>query len=192
MDKNALILIGGGSHAKMVADAWGSMGGHIHAYIDPKTSSWLENLGAQHWQKMPAQPELLTAIGFLGTTIESLKRRLAVAKETNAQFPVIKHSHAIISSSANTDSGVQLHAGSIVNPAAIIGAHSVVNSRAVIEHDAIIGKGVHVAPGAIVLGGATVGDCAYIGAGAVIVQGCHVPAETFVKAGSVWNNSRKI
>ncbi len=179
-----LLLIGGGEHARVVADAAATDPGgwHVVGFTDPRAD--LPALGpsaAAHLGDDPSglagfattpsddRPALILAVGTVGDP--GGRRRVAQSIEALAGWAcwaVVVHATAWVSPSAELGDGTVVLAGGIVNAGASVGSHAVVNSRAVIEHDVRIGSFVHVGPGAVVGGGARIGSDVTIGMGALV------------------------
>ncbi|WP_259782046.1 hypothetical protein [Aestuariispira ectoiniformans] len=180
------ILIGGGGHAKAVADMLALRGQTIAGYLAlEKTpgSPWTY-LGGDKDTEIPAGS--FVALGLGGVTPEGLTRRLDLLDYHQQQghtAPPIVSPHAIIAGSADIGTGSTIMMGVSIQAAAKIGMGAIINTGAIIEHDCIIGDGAHIAPGAIVLGGCRIGRCAMIGAGAIILPGAEVPDQGMVSAG---------
>jgi sugar O-acyltransferase (sialic acid O-acetyltransferase NeuD family) len=187
--KKPIILLGGGSHAKVVMDTLHALGLSVGGYVDPQSSEWLKKANVSRITEeefaalLPQHAQC--AIGFLGLTCDALEKRyekMLSYIEHGARFPTLVHPSAIVSPSAHLSLGVQVLPGAIINASAFIGEGTVINSGAVVEHDARIGAGVHISPGSVVLGGAKIEDFSYIGSGAVVIQNTTVSSRSFVKA----------
>lgn len=179
-----LLLIGGGEHAGVVAEAAATGAGRwrIVGFTDPRPDLGpLASTGATHLgddstvlaRFDPGSPDdrpaLVLAVGGIGDP--GVRRRVAQRIEGLASWTcwaVVVHGTAWVSPSAELSDGTVVLAGAIVNASATVGAHGIVNSRAVVEHDVRIGAFVHLGPGAIVGGGARVGSDVMVGMGALI------------------------
>lgn len=179
------LLVGAGSHAKLLVEIQSELGEPIDAYVDPVAQDWLT---AQHIPDDEAAAILdpgNLVLGLGGYKTPYLRKRLDLFQaylDKGWNSPPLVHPSAIISSSATLGEGVCVLAGAVIQPHAMIGNGVIINSRAVVEHDSSIGSGTHVAPGAIVLGDCHVGETSMIGSGAIILQGVKVPDNTLVKA----------
>ena len=191
MQAKPLILIGAGSHAKVVVDILQVQGLQFDAYVDDESKPWLDEFDVRRMSEEELDATINGAqlvIGFVGLSCASLQHRLDIIERyqgRGAQFPAIVHPSAIVSPNATLGQGVQVLPGAIINSHAVIDRGVVINSGATIEHDAQVGEGCHVAPRAVLLGGAKVGSCAYIGSGAVVVQNASVEGASFIKALSI-------
>jgi len=185
--RRRLVLIGGGEHAGVVADAaatdpdrWDVVG-----FTDPDvgaklatgpTGSGLRHLGDDRAglagfeeQALDDRPDLVLAVGGVGDP--AARRRVTQTVEDVAswtRWAVVVHRAAWVSPSAELADGTVVLAGAVINAGARVGAHGIVNTRAVVEHDVRIGSYVHVGPGAVIGGAARIGSDVTIGLGALI------------------------
>ena len=193
MRKN-IILLGAGSHARVVLDALRAEGlgrrilGAVDLYDNPRLS------GAD-----------LDGIPVLGTLTDlgRLFRRGArvyvpaigdnrlrqascgTAREAGLRARGAAHPRAILSAGARIGPGAVLCAGVAVNPGARIDAGAILNTGCIIEHDCAIGGYAHIAPGARLAGNVAVGARAWVGLGASIREGIRIGADAVVGAGAV-------
>jgi sugar O-acyltransferase (sialic acid O-acetyltransferase NeuD family) len=185
-----LILLGGGGHAKVVAEVARANNWQIAGYLDPGLTRGeivggapvlggvSELFEGAAWLKDYA---LFPATGSAAIRRREFQQLLAL----RARVPTLIHPRAIVSSSATIDIGTVVMAGAVVQADVKVGAASIINTGALVDHDCIIGVCVMIAPGAILLGGVQVGDDAFIAAGATIVPGVKVGRGAFVGAGMV-------
>ncbi|MEQ8318421.1 MAG: NeuD/PglB/VioB family sugar acetyltransferase [Phycisphaerales bacterium] len=178
---NPVILVGGGGHARVVADAARAAGIAVAGFVDDAPDArvpGLEHLGpieraGQHWH---------LCIGDVAT-------RVRVLDSLHGSGVTIVHPTAIFSPSAALDAGVFIGPGAIVNAEARIDASAIVNSGAIIEHDARVGRASHVAPAAVLCGAAAVGHGCLVGAGAILLPGVEIGHDAMVGAGAVVRES---
>jgi len=174
-----VLLVGGGGHARVAADAARAGGVRLAGFRDDDAAATLEGLrrvgpiagwaGGGAW---------ILAIGDLG-----VRRRLAGALEGTPA--TIVHPRAVLAGGASIGPGVLVAGGAVVNPGARVGRHGIVNTACVVEHDVEVGEGCHVGPGAVVCGGASLGAWSLVGAGAVVLGGVPVGEGAVVGAGAV-------
>ena len=188
--KKAIIILGGGGHAKVLIDAIRSSGKFdVKGILDPSLRkgarvAGIAILGSD--EKLGGLKGASLAIG-VGTVKASDKRAklFRACKKKGFKFPAIVHPQAHIAPSAKLEEGAQVLAGAVVNPDAVIGKAAIINTRAIIEHDCRIGAFTHVASGAILGGGVYAGECSHIGMGAKILQGVKIGKGATVGAGAV-------
>lgn len=165
MDTRELVIVGGGGHAAVVAEAASLSGRSVAGFLDDKPDATLGSaapdiprLGAlrdadriqgRAWiiaiGSIPVRHELLDLRGFAGILGDAV---------------AIIHPSAMVSPSAEVGKGVYVGPLAVVHTRARIGAHAIVNSACIVEHDCVVGANAHIAPGAA-LGGCSVvgGDC---------------------------------
>jgi len=179
-----LLLIGGGEHAGVVADAAATdpAGWRVVGYTDPRRGLGplaatqaphlgddAEGLAGSTGDEGAGRASFVLAVG--GLVDPEARRRIVSSVDglaPGATWGVIVHGTAWVSPSADLASGTVVLAGAIVNAGARVGSHAIVNSRAVIEHDVRLGEFVHVGPGAVIGGGARIGSDVTVGMGALV------------------------
>jgi sugar O-acyltransferase (sialic acid O-acetyltransferase NeuD family) len=184
-----LVLIGGGQHARVLAEAAATAGRTVAGFVDPNAGTVLERIGlrrfgADHAMSWVRHAELLLAFGSLGPG----DRRAFVAEQYEADgwaFGTLVDGRALISPSATVGAGTVVMAGAIIQAGAVIGRHCIVNSGAIVEHDVRLGDHVQVAPGAVIGGGATIGDRSFVGLGATLRDHLQLGEGVTVGMGSV-------
>lgn len=188
----AIVVIGGGEHARVVMSAIrsGASGGDLAGFVDPKPCVetakrfGVRRLGDDSALRSHSGAHAVLGFGALdraGGRQEAVQRLTPIVKG----WAMIVHESAWVSPEAAVGEGTVVMAGAIVQTGARIGAHCVVNTSAVIEHDVILEDFVQVAPGAILGGGVRVGAAAYIGMGAVIRDHTNVGGGAVVGMGAV-------
>lgn len=195
MPELPIILIGGGSHSRQVANICRSDGRRVLGYVSPQETSMSE-LGCYFGddenfsQNINAveEHELIIAIGRVDNRSSQVCNEvMKFYKSLKLTFAKVAHQTCYLARTTIVAEGTVLSAGVVINDNSTVGEHTLVNTGAIIEHDCKIGAGCHIAPGAIVCGGVSIGDGSIIGAGSVIIQGSTIPSNTLVKANSVIN-----
>lgn len=183
-----LLIIGGGGHGKVVADAALLSGWDEVVFADAR---YPELTQVRNWpvintesaldKPMPDIDGVVIAIGHNRTRI-AIQQRLAALG-----WPIVTiiHPRSTVSPFAQIGVGSVLFAGAVVNVDAVVGAAAIINTGAVVEHDCVLGAGVHVSPNAALAGGVTVGDCSWIGMCACVRQLVKVGSDVVVGAGAV-------
>ena len=189
--KPAVIIIGSGGHAAVVADTLLAAGRQVLGCTDSDARRHgsrvcgLPVLGddtvlAHHH---PAEVQLANGIG--GTRGEPLRAHVQRGLEARGwQFTQVRHPSAIVSPFAQVAGSAQLMARAVVQPGAVVGEGCIVNTGAVVEHDVQLGEFVHLACGAVLCGQVQVGAHSHIGAAAVVQQGEALGEHTVVGAGA--------
>ncbi|HEY0710134.1 MAG TPA: acetyltransferase [Polyangia bacterium] len=168
-----LVLIGGGEHAAVVAEAarLQEPDRAIAGFIDHRAPTVgpfeLPYLGAdQEGLRLAAADTHDFVIAVGGSGVNSLRQSLAARYEAaGARFASIIHPRAVVATSALVGAGAVVLTGAIVNPRVVVGAHAVINSGAVIEHDVRVGEHTLIGPGAVLGGGVLVGPDCFLGLG---------------------------
>lgn len=192
MSDSAVLIVGAGGHAAVVADALLAAGVRVLGFVDPDITRHgrllcgLPVLGddavlAQH---SPATLQLANGIG--GTRGEGLRREVQRRLEAHGWlFAQVRHPSAVVSPFARVAAGSQLFANCVVQAGAVVSEGCIVNSAAVVEHDVVLGDYVHVSCNATVCGSAHIGAYSHVGAAAVVRQGVQLGETTVVGAGAV-------
>jgi acetyltransferase EpsM len=190
-----LVIVGGGEHARVVADAARSRPDlwQLTGFTDPAGNAAGAGMGLVHLgddaafvTDLAATPVIARPALVLGFGAPlAARRRAAVAFGSEADWATVVHGSAWVSPSAVIEPGAVVLAGAIVNAGARVGAHAIVNSGAVVEHDVIVGPGAHLGPGVVVGGGARIGDESMIGLGAAVRDHISIGRRTVVGMGAV-------
>jgi len=189
----ALVVIGGGEHARVVmeaarsrADLW-----KVSGFVDPEpcketaTRLGLRRLGDDDWMVAPGSgPWLVLGVGAVGV---SRRREQIVARYAAraAKWATIVHAAAWVSPTAVLGPGTVVMAGAAVNSGARLGEHVVVNTGAVVEHDVVIGAFTQLGPAAVMGGGAVAGAGCYLGLGCRVRDHVRIGPEALVGMGAV-------
>lgn len=195
MSDPAVIIIGAGGHAAVVADALLASGAQVLGFTDADAS--------RHGQQIVGLPvlggdvvldgynradvALANGIGGIGLATREQPRRKVQQRLTQLgwRFVRVEHPKSIVSPFARLGEGAQVFAGGVIQAGARLGEGCVVNTGAVVEHDAVLGDYTHVAPGAVVCGDVTLGEDCHVGAGAIVRQGLQLGAATVIGIGAV-------
>jgi acetyltransferase EpsM len=187
-----LIVIGGGEHARVVAEAASADAGQwkLLGFVDPVARPDTVDRGALHQlgddKALRDHPRARAILGFggveKGKARENAVQRLA---SMVSRWATVVHPRAIVSPSAKLGGGTPVMAGAIVQTGANIGEHVIINSGAIIEHDVAVGDYSQISPGAAIGGAARLGRQVFVGLGAVIRDHVAVGDETVVGMGAV-------
>jgi len=181
----SLLIIGGGGHATVVAEAASLAGWRIVGFLDDDADAPLgafaERIGSMATIEAPELTEHHPTIIAVG----DLRFRRELVGLIGGDFATVIHPAASVSPSATIGAGVFIGPGAVVHTNATIGAHATVNSGAIVEHDAVIGENAHLAPGAALGGAVHVGAGSLVGLGARVIPGVHIGDDAVVGAGAV-------
>ena len=185
-----LCLLGGGEHAKVVADLaqacgiyrlagfWGTQAEGTIPYLGG--DDMLRSQFYLHWQTTAFH---LALMGKPGTLLR--RKVLNGLSSLPIWWESLVHPASYVSPSAQLGEGCFVGAGAIVQTDARLSQHVVVNSGAIVEHDVKVGLGVHVAPGAVIGGGVEIGSWAWLGLGSRVRDHVHIGEGAVVAMGAV-------
>jgi sugar O-acyltransferase (sialic acid O-acetyltransferase NeuD family) len=181
----AVILYGGGGHARVVLDCLQSEGTAIAGILD-------DNPALRIVAGIPVihgyQPDWFPALPFvLAVGDNAMRRRLAQL----VQHPFTKaiHDSSIVSPFAQVNEGTVIFHRAVIQTGTVVGQHVILNTASVVDHDCILANFVHVAPSATLCGGVSIGEGTLIGAGATVVPGVSVGKWCVIGAGAVVTRS---
>lgn len=190
-----LVLVGGGGHALVVAEAAALVGLHLLGFCDDDAGAVLgrgegaltrmgglrckevfEHAGSTRW---------ILAIGDLAAR----RRMLEWIGGFKSRGPAatIVHPRAILSTAhgAMLGEGVYVGPGAILHTRAQVGGHVIINSGAIVEHECQIGENAHIAPGAVLGGRVTIGADTLVGLGSRVLPGATIGRRCVIGAGAV-------
>lgn len=186
----AVVLIGGGGHARVIADIIETAGEYRIAGF---TSG--EGIGAPPLLGYPCLggDDALGGICTGGVAYafiaigDNARRRACTATALAAGFELCNaiSPHAVVSRHAAIGIGAAIMPGAVINAGARIGDGVIVNTNASIDHDCAIGDFAHVCPGCALAGCVTVGEESLLGTGCRVVPGVTIGRESQVGSGSV-------
>jgi sugar O-acyltransferase (sialic acid O-acetyltransferase NeuD family) len=188
---DALALIGGGDHAKVVLCILNKLNRYrVVGYTDVKNTGSLsgvtylgsdEKLTAAATEHDPLNVVLTLGQTGLGTRRWKLWSQLDGVR---LLFPAVVSPDAIVNEGVTVGDAVVVMDGAVINCGASIGRGGIVNTNSTIEHDVLLAEWVHVAPGATICGGSRVGRFSMVGAGATIIQGIKIAEGCVIGAGA--------
>jgi acetyltransferase EpsM len=209
-DPSAILIYGGGGHAKMVIDLLRALGSYrIVGIVDDGRPPGemicgvpvLGGAGSLSGAAAEGIRLAVNAVGGIGSIGVRIKifRRLA---EAGFACPALVHPTAYLDGTARLSPGAQVFVHAYVGSEAQIGYGCIVNTGAIVSHDCRLGDFVNISPGAILAGDVEVGSGALVGMGATVNLGVkigagarignsatvknHVPAGAVVRAGTIW------
>jgi len=186
--KERVVILGGGGHAKVVADileeaAEVEIAGYIAAAASPGGLFGYRWLGTDDVLDATLQSGLRSAFVAIGDNrrrkacIESLKRR--GFRLVNAVSP-----RAAISRRARLGEGIAIMPGAAINAEAQLGDGVIVNTNASVDHDCVIGACAHISPGTAVAGCVRLGEGVFLSIGSSVIPGITIGRWTTVGAGA--------
>lgn len=191
MSLKPIIILGGGGHARVVADTLRACKADVLGFVDKDplktTLDGLRRLGAEEYILESCNADevvIANGIGSVGWPGDRYEWFIRLS-QSGYNFTSVIHPTATLSPLVHLGRGVQVMARAVVQPGVHLEVNTIVNTGAIVDHDCQIGAHVHIGPGAVLSGNVTVGDCAHIGTGASVIEGINIGAESIVGAGSV-------
>ncbi|MGO9133446.1 MAG: acetyltransferase [Methylovirgula sp.] len=189
MNEKSYVILGGGGHARVIAEVLRILGSGLRGCVAPERPAlelagcpWLGDDDAQSFSS--DEVVLANGIGSVGTVDRRRDVFLAWAGR-GFYFPPIIHPNATIAGDVDLQDGVVVMAGAVLQSCARLAKNTIVNTNATVDHDCHVGAHSHVATGAILCGNVTLGPGVHVGAGAVIIQGVTVGGNAVIGAGAV-------
>lgn len=178
-----LIIIGGGGHAKVIADIASLNGYKILGFLDdnPAITKLLDfdKLGKIDDAHLFAdKAQFIIAIGNNAV-------RKEIAEKYNLSFATLVHPTAVIGSQVEIGKGTVVMPAVVINSSSKIGEHCIINSASVIEHDNTIDNFTHISPNAALCGTVKIGKNCHIGANATIINNTNICDNCIIGAGAV-------
>jgi UDP-perosamine 4-acetyltransferase len=171
--RDAIVVVGGGGHARVVMEVLLAAGWRVAGYTDPagagEAFGTIPCLGSD--SALPALASRFRhAIVALGDNAlrAGLARRV---EELGFELGNAIHPAAQISPSVRLGRGIAVMANAVLNAGTEVHDDSIINTAATIDHDGQIGRDVHVGPGCHLAGYVTVEDGVLIGVGSVVGRG---------------------
>ena len=209
-DPTALLIYGGGGHAKSLIDLIRRMGSFaIAGILDDGIAAGtlildVPVLGGGELLPGLRRKGIFQAVNAVGG-IGSIAPRLAVyGRLADAGFhcATVVHPRAFIEPTASVAEGCQVFFNAYIGSDVKVGFGTIINTGAILSHDCVLGDYVNISPGAILAGAVRVGESALIGMGATINLGvsigagarvgnsavvkADVPENGIVRAGAIW------
>jgi sugar O-acyltransferase (sialic acid O-acetyltransferase NeuD family) len=182
-----LLLIGGGGHALVVAEAARLSGWVLNGVYDDVDDPVV--------CRMFGLTRLGTMSSLVGGTVRlagewhlalgNLQVRARLMERLGGEAATIIHPRAFVAPSAKVETGAFVGALAVVHTGASIGAHAIINTGAIVEHECEVGSNTHVAPGAVLGGNVRVGAHTLLGLGCRVAPGIAVGRGCVVGAGAV-------
>lgn len=191
IDKNSVLIFGGGGHAKMCIDIIKQTRTHsIIGIVDDNIPAQTEVLGVPVLGTINTTDLLIkkglqfAVLGIGGVLNKGLRKKVFLSlKEMDLHIPNIIHPSSSVESSVTLGEGNQIMQGAIVGSNVQIGNNCIINSGSIISHDTVIGDNVHIAPGAIIAGGVTIKDDTIIGMGCTLFLGLTIGENVIIQNG---------
>jgi sugar O-acyltransferase (sialic acid O-acetyltransferase NeuD family) len=176
---DAIVVLGGGGHARMCLDILQQRGEYkIVGILDPGLRKGEHVFGVPILGGDDCLPELAKngvrlAVNGIGSVTQTAFREKVYSKLKDLGFtlPNLIHPRAVVEPSVQMGEGNQVMAGTVLGSAARVGNNCIINTSAVVSHDCVLEDHAHIAPGAILGGSVRVGPKSLIGMGVTIYFG---------------------
>jgi UDP-perosamine 4-acetyltransferase len=185
-----IIIIGGGGHAKVVADIFISQRKfEITGYIDNHISEsdrLIHNIPYLGNDSDLEKLRRLTNFVFVAIGDCNLRNKIFNnLLQRNFSFVNAISPFANLSSTVKMGVGIAIMPGVSINADTTIEDNVIINTGSTVDHDNFIKTSAHIAPGCSLAGSVTIGACTFVGVGCKIVPGVTVGNNSIIGAGSV-------
>lgn len=187
-----LLLIGGGEHASVVADAMraGGTALPLAGFVDDALcEGFVRRFGVP---RLGTDADIYLSLGLqailgFGGVGAGERRRAVVARLASrvVGWGTVVHPSAVVAADVALGEGSVVLAGAVLNTGATVGTHCIVNTGALIDHDVQLGDQVQVSPGVVIGGGVRIGAGAYVGLGACVRDHVAIGAGAVIGMGAV-------
>jgi UDP-perosamine 4-acetyltransferase len=188
--KRRLMIVGAGSHGRVLADIARSAGWGWIGIVEPgPMPSDSERAGTAP----PIEGELdhpdawLHGVDVFAVGLGDNRRRAqawARCLELGLRPATLVHPSAVLLGGAELQDGAQVCAAAVIGIDAVVAGNAIINTAASIDHDVRVGLHAHIAPGCHLAGRVVVGEGAFVGTGAAITPGRSIGAWATVGAGA--------
>ncbi len=178
-----LIIIGGGGHAKVIADIAIANKYNILGFLDDNPNN-LEFLGLNRLGciadalKYSEKAKFIIAIG-------NNKIRKKINEKYRLNYATLIHPSAIVGSDVAIGEGSVIMPNTVINTSTKIGKHCIINTCASVDHDNLISDFTHISPNATLCGTVKIGENCHVGAGATIINNINIFSNCTIGAGAV-------
>jgi UDP-perosamine 4-acetyltransferase len=191
--KEKIIIIGGGGHAKVVADIIKKTNIYEIVAVIVRKISDCENKwdcpvyeGDEILRDLRSKGITKAAIGIGGyKNNENRKQVFNKLKELEFYVCNIIDPNAIISSTVKIGEGNVIFPGVILNTDVIIGNNVIVATGSTIDHETVLEDNVLISAGVTIGAYSIVRDGALVALGSKVISGIEIGAKSLVAAGSV-------
>ena len=198
MEKEKIILVGSGQHARVVLYNIKAQGKYEVACLldnnSKKIGTYYEGvLIAGTYEDLSSIKEIYKTNKFF-IAFGDMKYRKKVFDYfvCNGWEPVnIIHPNSVVSCDAKLGKGILIECGCLITPNPIIGNNVVINTGSQVNHDNIVEDNVFIASGVVLSGGVTIRENTLLDDGVIVTLGVTVPANSTFGAGSVVTKSFK-
>ena len=177
MNRNSILLLGAGGHARACIDVIEQEGNFkVTGLIGLPAEVGTDILGYPVIGIDSDISKLLKKYDYALVTIGQIKtfqvreRLFNLIIQNSGEMPCIISPHAYVSKHAKIGNGSIVMHGAIVNAGASVGQNCIINSQSLIEHDSVIGDHCHIATAATINSGVSISSGTFIGSNCSIRQ----------------------
>lgn len=192
MNKEKIVLVGSGQHARVVLYNIEAQGMYDVACIldadKTKIGTFFEGYPiVGDYSDLKMIEETYNTNKFFIAFGNMKYRKQVYEKFVSEGWKAVNiiHPNAVVSKQAHIGSGVLIECGCLVTPNPIIGDNVVINTGSQVNHDNIIGNHVYIASGVVLSGGVEIKENTLLDDGVIVTLGCIVPSNSVVGAGAV-------
>jgi UDP-perosamine 4-acetyltransferase len=187
MNRGPIVVVGAGSHARVVIELLRAAGWEPAGVVDPSPSQ-SAIFGVPVLGGDDVLPQL-RAEGFMAICValgdNTLRQKIGrELRDLGFEQPAAIHPTAFVSPSARIGPGAVVMARAVIGTDAYVADWAIINTNAVVEHDNRIGEAAHIAPGCALAGNVHVGALALVGVGGAVLPGITIGERAIVGAGS--------
>ena len=188
--RSAIVLVGGGGHAVVVAEIAHALGQPVAGVLDDNHQcpaaarlrlpllGGLRSVDAMR-KAASSGARYVVCVGSI-----AVRRELIALLDPAHAAPALVHPSAVVAPSADLGVGVAVCPRAVVHSFASVAAHAIINTGAIVEHDVRVGENTHVAPGSVLAGSSSVGADTLIGLHACVLPRVRVGDRCVVGAGA--------
>lgn len=187
-DTNDFIIVGAGSHGKVVHDALISNSFNVGCFIDYSSNNSLEN-----FCEIPVfnleDIEVLKKNGakniYINTNDINLTKKIYnKCKELNFEFPAIVHNSACVSPSVKLNDCSFIGPNVVLGPDVSIGKFTKILNSSTVAHGTKIGNYSQISDGSTIAGNVNIGDNCLIGIKVAVINKVMIKNNVIVSSGN--------
>lgn len=186
-----IIIVGGGGHGLVVADAARASGFDVVGVLDDNPDATLTRgstdavlrVGGLRETARIADRAWILGVGTLSVRAELISAM--TSPQPGGRSGIVVHPTAHVAPTARLGVGVFVGPNAVVHTRAVVGDHAIINSGAIVEHECVVGTNTHIAPGAILGGGVRIGAHTLVGLGSRVLPLLSIGDKCTVGAGAV-------
>lgn len=192
MNKEKIVLVGSGQHARVVLYNLREQGKYeVACFLDSDESKigkmYEGHIVAGSYNDLDSIKEKYGTNKFF-IAFGNMKYRRKVFNhfiQNRWEAVNIIHPDAVVSKDAVIGKGVLIECGCLITPNPVIGDNVVVNTGSQVNHDNIVEDHVYLASGVVLSGGVTIHENTLVDDGVIVTLGSSVAENSIIGAGAV-------